>query len=79
MPYVNQRPTGTLGARLHGGGTIREFGSSAAVTRALDFPFLPVSLAVGFTMTEGNPRGAANSCPGCTGISTWRSSPATSR
>ena len=72
-------PTGTLAARLHGVETIREFVSSAAVTLALDFPFLPVILAVVFTMTEGNPRGTANSCPGCTGISTWRSSPATSR
>ena len=48
LPYFEQRPTGTLVARLHGVETIREFVSSAAVTLVLDFPFLLVFLAVMF-------------------------------
>ena len=48
LPYFEQRPTGTLVARLHGVETIREFVSSAAVTLILDFPFLLIFLAVMF-------------------------------
>jgi subfamily B ATP-binding cassette protein HlyB/CyaB len=48
LPYFEQRPTGTLVARLHGVETIREFVSSAAVTLVLDFPFLLIFLAVMF-------------------------------
>jgi subfamily B ATP-binding cassette protein HlyB/CyaB len=48
LPYFEQRPTGTLVARLHGVETIREFLSSAAVTLVLDFPFLLIFLAVMF-------------------------------
>ena len=46
LPYFEQRPTGTLVARLQGVETIREFVSSAAVTLILDFPFLLIFLAV---------------------------------
>ena len=48
LPYFEQRPTGTLVARLHGVETIREFVSGAAVTVLLDFPFLLIFLAVMF-------------------------------
>ena len=48
LPYFEQRPTGTLVARLHGVETIREFVSGAAVTLMLDFPFLLIFLAVMF-------------------------------
>jgi len=48
LPYFEQRPTGTLVARLHGVETIREFVSGAAVTLILDFPFLLIFLAVMF-------------------------------
>ncbi len=48
LPYFEQRPTGTLVARLHGVETIREFVSGAAVTLVLDFPFLLIFLAVMF-------------------------------
>lgn len=48
LPYFEQRPTGTLVARLHGVETIREFVSSAAVTLILDCPFLLIFLAVMF-------------------------------
>ncbi|MFA7269226.1 MAG: peptidase domain-containing ABC transporter [Sterolibacterium sp.] len=48
LPYFEQRPTGTLVARLHGVETIREFVSGAAVTLALDLPFLLIFLAVMF-------------------------------
>lgn len=48
LPYFENRPTGTLVARLHGVETIREFVSSAAVTLVLDFPFLLIFLAVMF-------------------------------
>ncbi len=47
-PYFEQRPTGTLVARLHGVETVREFISGAAVTLLLDFPFLFIFLAVMF-------------------------------
>lgn len=46
--YFEQRPTGTLIARLHGIETIRQFISGAAVTLFLDLPFLFVFLAVMF-------------------------------
>lgn len=48
LPYFEQRPTGTLVARLQGVETIREFVSGAAVTLILDLPFLLVFLAVMF-------------------------------
>ena len=48
LPYFEQRPTGTLVARLQGVETIREFLASAAVTLVLDFPFLLIFLAVMF-------------------------------
>ena len=48
LPYFEQRPTGTLVARLQGVETIREFVSGAAVTLILDFPFLLIFLAVMF-------------------------------
>jgi subfamily B ATP-binding cassette protein HlyB/CyaB len=48
LPYFEQRPTGTLVARLHGVETIREFVSGAAITLVLDFPFLLIFLAVMF-------------------------------
>lgn len=48
LRYFEQRPTGTLIARLHGVETIRQFLSGAAVTLFLDLPFLLVFLAVMF-------------------------------
>ena len=48
LPYFENRPTGTLVARLHGVETIREFVSGAAVTLVLDLPFLFIFLAVMF-------------------------------
>ncbi len=48
VPYFEQRPTGTLVARLHGVETVREFISGAAVSLLLDFPFLFIFLAVMF-------------------------------
>jgi subfamily B ATP-binding cassette protein HlyB/CyaB len=48
LPYFEQRPTGTLVARLHGVETIREFVSGAAVSLVLDLPFLLIFLAVMF-------------------------------
>ena len=48
LRYFEQRPTGTLIARLHGVETIRQFLSGAAVTLFLDLPFLFVFLAVMF-------------------------------
>ena len=48
LPYFEQRPTGTLVARLHGVETIREFVSGAAITLILDLPFLCIFLAVMF-------------------------------
>lgn len=48
LRYFEQRPAGTLIARLHGVETIRQFISGAAVTLFLDLPFLFVFLAVMF-------------------------------
>lgn len=48
LPYFEQRPTGTLVARLQGVETLREFVSGAAVTLILDVPFLLIFLAVMF-------------------------------
>ncbi len=48
LRYFEQRPTGTLIARLQGVETIRQFISGAAVTLFLDLPFLFVFLAVMF-------------------------------
>lgn len=48
LPYFEQRPTGTLIARLQGVETLREFVSGAAVTLILDVPFLLIFLAVMF-------------------------------
>jgi subfamily B ATP-binding cassette protein HlyB/CyaB len=48
LPYFEQRPTGTLVARLHGVETLREFVSGAAVSMVLDMPFLLIFLAVMF-------------------------------
>ena len=48
LRYFEQRPTGTLIARLHGVETIRQFISGAAVSLFLDLPFLFVFLAVMF-------------------------------
>src|SRR5690606_18719566 len=46
LRYYEKRPTGVLTARLAGIETIREFLSGAAVTVALDVPFLVVFLVV---------------------------------
>ncbi len=46
--YFENRPTGTLVARVQGIETIREFITGAAVTLILDLPFLIVFLAVMF-------------------------------
>jgi subfamily B ATP-binding cassette protein HlyB/CyaB len=48
LPYFEQRPTGTLVARLHGVETLREFVSGAAVSMVLDLPFLLIFLVVMF-------------------------------
>jgi subfamily B ATP-binding cassette protein HlyB/CyaB len=48
LRYFEQRPTGSLIARLHGVETIRQFISGAAVTLFLDLPFLFVFLAMMF-------------------------------
>ena len=48
MTYFEQRPTGTLVARVHAVETIREFMAGAAVSLLLDFPFLLIFLAVMF-------------------------------
>lgn len=48
LPYFEQRPTGTLVARLHGVEQLREFISGAAVSLVLDLPFLFIFLAVMF-------------------------------
>ncbi|MGQ0655636.1 MAG: peptidase domain-containing ABC transporter [Betaproteobacteria bacterium] len=44
--YFEQRPTGTLVARLQGIETVREFLTGAAATVLLDVPFLVVFLAI---------------------------------
>jgi subfamily B ATP-binding cassette protein HlyB/CyaB len=46
--YFEQRPTGTVIARVQGVETIREFLSGAAVTLILDLPFLLIFLAMMF-------------------------------
>ena len=46
LRYYERRPTGVLTARLAGIETIREFLSGAAVTLALDIPFLVIFLVV---------------------------------
>ncbi len=46
--YFDQRPTGTVVARLQGVDTIREFVSGAAVTLLLDLPFMLVFIAIMF-------------------------------
>ena len=48
MPFFEQRPTGTLVARLQGVENIRNFVSSAAVTLMLDCPFMLILVAVMF-------------------------------
>jgi subfamily B ATP-binding cassette protein HlyB/CyaB len=48
LPYFENRPTGTLVARLQGVEQLREFVSGAAVSLVLDLPFLLVFLAVMF-------------------------------
>ncbi|MEX0603950.1 MAG: peptidase domain-containing ABC transporter [Marinobacter sp.] len=48
MRYFEQRPTGTLVARIEGIETIRSFITGAAVTLVLDLPFMFVFLAVMF-------------------------------
>jgi subfamily B ATP-binding cassette protein HlyB/CyaB len=48
MLYFENRPTGTLVARLQGVENIRQFVSGAAVTLLLDCPFLVIFLAVMF-------------------------------
>jgi ATP-binding cassette, subfamily B, bacterial HlyB/CyaB len=44
--YFQHRPTGVISARLQGIETIREFVASAAVTVALDVPFLLIFVAI---------------------------------
>lgn len=44
--YFEQRPTGTVVARLHGVETIREFVSGATVTLLLDLPFMLLFAAI---------------------------------
>ncbi|HQW10287.1 MAG TPA: peptidase domain-containing ABC transporter [Steroidobacteraceae bacterium] len=46
--YFQHRPTGVIAARLQGIETIREFLASAAVTLALDLPFMVIFLAMMF-------------------------------
>jgi subfamily B ATP-binding cassette protein HlyB/CyaB len=46
LRYFEHRPTGVVAARLQGVETIREFVSGAAITLALDLPFLLICLAV---------------------------------
>ncbi|MCK4839617.1 MAG: hypothetical protein KAS94_12515, partial [Desulfobulbaceae bacterium] len=48
LPYFENRPTGTLVARMQGIETIRQFVTGAAVTLILDLPFLLIFLAVMF-------------------------------
>ena len=48
VPYFEQRPTGTLTARLQGIESIREFLTGAAVAVLLDLPFTVIFLAVMF-------------------------------
>lgn len=46
LRYFEHRPTGVLTARLHGIETIREFVCGAAITLALDLPFLLLFVAI---------------------------------
>jgi subfamily B ATP-binding cassette protein HlyB/CyaB len=46
--YFQHRPTGVIAARLQGIETVREFIASAAVTLALDVPFLLIFVAIMF-------------------------------
>ncbi len=46
--YFQHRPTGVIAARLQGIETVREFIASAAVTLALDIPFLLIFVAIMF-------------------------------
>jgi subfamily B ATP-binding cassette protein HlyB/CyaB len=46
--YFQNRPTGVISARLQGIETIRDFIASAAVTVALDLPFLVIFVAIMF-------------------------------
>ncbi|MHA7878624.1 MAG: peptidase domain-containing ABC transporter [Saccharospirillum sp.] len=48
MRYFEQRPTGTLVARIEGIETIRSFITGAAVTLILDLPFIFIFMAVMF-------------------------------
>ncbi len=48
LTYFQHRPTGVIAARLQGIETIREFIASAAVTVALDLPFLVIFVAIMF-------------------------------
>lgn len=48
LPYFEQRPTGTLVARLNGIETLREFISGAAVSLVMDLPFLIIFLVIMF-------------------------------
>ncbi|MDB5772531.1 MAG: transporter [Burkholderia sp.] len=48
LPYFEQRPTGTLVARLQGVESLREFISGASVSLVLDLPFLLIFMAVMF-------------------------------
>ena len=48
LPYFERRPTGVLAARVNGVETVRDFLSGAAVTLALDLPFLLLFLALMF-------------------------------
>ena len=46
--YFQHRPTGVIAARLHGIENIRQFIASAAVTLALDLPFLLIFVGIMF-------------------------------
>lgn len=48
LPYFERRPTGVLAARVNGVETVRDFLSGAAVTLALDLPFLLLFLVLMF-------------------------------
>lgn len=48
LPYFERRATGVLAARVNGVETVRDFLSGAAVTLALDLPFLLLFLALMF-------------------------------
>jgi subfamily B ATP-binding cassette protein HlyB/CyaB len=48
LPYFERRPTGVLAARVNGVETVRDFLSGAAVTLALDLPFLLIFVVLMF-------------------------------